>query len=172
MSISRRRFVVLAGVWGGASLMAACQGGVPATPQPAAGEAPRAAPASSGGPVQAIVLQGVDANTLDPQFRNSTPEFNINAHVFNFVNWRDPKSLKPIPEFAQELKLVDDTTWEMKIPARAKFHDGTPADAEALVFSLTRQAKLTIGGRPTVQGSTFGRLSAFDSAQALDATTI
>jgi peptide/nickel transport system substrate-binding protein len=117
-------------------------------------------------------LQGVDANTLDPQFRNATPESNINSHIFNFVNGRDAKSLKPVPEFAQELKLVDDTTWDITVPSGAKFHDGTPADAEALAFSLTRQAKLTLGGKPTVQGSTFGRLSAFDGAQVVDATTV
>jgi peptide/nickel transport system substrate-binding protein len=137
---TRRRFLILAGVWGGASLLAACQAGssaTPSKPQPqSTAEAPRttAPAASTSGSTQAIVLQGVDANTLDPQFRNATPESNINQHIFSFVNGRDAKTLKPIPEFAQELKLIDDTTWEMKIPSGAKFHDGTAADAEALAW--------------------------------------
>jgi peptide/nickel transport system substrate-binding protein len=140
--------------------------------KPAAEAKPAQAAPAIGSAGQVVIMQGVDANTLDPQFRNSTPEFNINAHIFNFHTWRDRQSLKSVPEFVQEWRLVDDTTWELKIPAGAKFHDGTPADAEAVKFSLTRQAKLQLGGKPTVQGSTFGRLSAFDSADVVDATTV
>src|SRR5690606_14501981 len=34
---------------------------------------------------QIVIMQGVDANTLDPLFRNATPEFTINAHVFDMM---------------------------------------------------------------------------------------
>ena len=194
--LDRRRFLRLIGLAGGAgsllALGAACQQ-APATPakpaeskpaeskpaeaaKPVAEAKPAAAPAQqapaatpSGG--QVVVMQGVDANTLDPAFRNATPEFNINAHVFDFHTWRDAKSLTIIPEFVREWKLVDDRTWELKIQGGAKFHDGSPADAEAVAFSLTRQAKQQIGGKPTIQG-TFGRLTSFDSAEAVDATTV
>ena len=120
---------------------------------------------------QVVIMQGVDANTLDPAFRNATPEFNINAHIFSFHTWRDPKTLKIVPEFVQEYKLVDDRTWEFKIQSGAKFHDGTPVDAEAVQFSVTRQAKQQIGGKPTIQG-TFGRLTSFDSAEVVNSTTV
>jgi peptide/nickel transport system substrate-binding protein len=120
---------------------------------------------------QVVVMQGVDANTLDPSFRNSTPESNINQHIFNTMLWRDAKSLKVTPEFVTEWKLVDDRTWDFKITTGARFHDGTAADAEAVAFSLTRYAKQTIGGKPTIQG-TFGRLTSFVSAQPVDATTV
>jgi peptide/nickel transport system substrate-binding protein len=115
--------------------------------------------------------QGVDANTLDPAFRNSTPEFNINAHIFNMLVWRDAASLKVVPELVTEWKLVDDRTCDFKITSGAKFHDGTAVDAEAVAFSLSRAAKQTIGGKPSIQG-TFGRLTSFTSAQAVDATTV
>src|SRR5919202_6308398 len=120
-SLSRRRLLHLFGLAVASpvalSLAAACQ------PAPAAGPAP-AAPAGGATPqpqqaapgtasaAQVVVLQGVDANTLDPAFRNSTPEFNINAHIFNTHTWRDASTLKIIPEFVQEWKLVDDLTWE------------------------------------------------------------
>jgi peptide/nickel transport system substrate-binding protein len=145
-----------------------------ATSAPAAGPKPTAAAqqapatASAG---QVIVLQGVDANTLDPSFRNSTPEFNINAHIFNTLTWRDAKTLKVTPEFVQSWNLVDDLTWEFKVVTGAKFHDGTPADAEAVAFALTRYAKKQIGGKPTIQG-TFTNLTGFDSASATDASTV
>jgi peptide/nickel transport system substrate-binding protein len=154
------------------SLLAACQPApsspapAPATPAPAKQAAPAAA--STG---QVVVLQGVDANTLDPAFRNSTPEFNINAHIFNMLLWRDSASLKVVPEFVTEWKLVDDHTWDFKITSGARFHDGTAVDAEAVAFSLTRAAKQTIGGKPSIQG-TFGRLTSFSSAAAVDATTV
>jgi len=117
-------------------------------------------------------MQGVDANTLDPSFRNSTPEFNINAHIFSMMTARDPKSLKIIPEFLQEWKLVDDLTWEFKIQPGAKFHDGTAIDAEAIAFSMTRYANKSIGGRPTIQGVSFTLQTGFESASPVDSTTV
>jgi peptide/nickel transport system substrate-binding protein len=162
------------------SVAAACQSTAPAattappnatTPGAAAGAAPaQQAPAASS-IAQVVVMQGVDANTLDPSFRNSTPEFNINAHIFNMMTWRDAKTLKITPEFVQSWTLVDDLTWDFKITSGAKFHDGTAVDAEAVAFSLTRYAKKQIGGKPTIQG-TFTNLTGFDSATPVDATTV
>jgi peptide/nickel transport system substrate-binding protein len=139
---------------------------------PASAAAPaQTAPGVSSGNRQVVVMQGVDANTLDPSFRNSTPEFNINSHIFNMMTWRDPASLNPTPELVQEWKLVDDLTWDFKIATGARFHDGSAVDAEAVAFSLTRIGKKTIGGKPTIQG-TFTTLTGFESATAVDASTV
>ena len=165
------------------SILAACQAPSPnapaasnATPAAAAqaGSTPNTqqAPATNAGSAgQVVVMQGVDANTLDPSFRNSTPEFNINAHIFSMMTWRDATSLKITPEFIQEWKLVDDLTWDFKIQQGAKFHDGSAIDAEAVAFAITRYAKKTIGGKPTIQG-TFTDLTGFQSATPVDATTV
>jgi peptide/nickel transport system substrate-binding protein len=195
---SRRQLLRAAAVMGATpaliSLAAACgPGAAPASaPAPTAASAPpSAAPAAAAAPTpaaaaptaaaqqapatastgQVVVLQGVDANTLDPSFRNSTPEFNINSHIFNTLTWRDAKTLKVTPEFVQSWGLVDDLTWDFKIVTGAKFHDGTPADAEAVAFALTRYAKKQIGGKPTIQG-TFTNLTGFESAKAMDASTV
>jgi peptide/nickel transport system substrate-binding protein len=175
--LSRRDLLRLGGATAALSVLAACQAAPSAPPpaatsaanQPAPQQAAPAAGTSSAG--QVIVMQGVDANTLDPSFRNSTPEFNINSHIFSMMTWRDAKSLKVIPEFIQEWKLVDDLTWDFKIQSGGKFHDGSNIDAEAVAFSITRYAKQTIGGKPTIQG-TFTTLSNFDSASAVDANTV
>src|SRR5688572_1172905 len=127
--VGRRRFLRLVALGGGtATLVAlgvACQQAPAAPPKPAESKpaetkpaapvAPAAKPTEAAKPAaetkpaqqapataaaaQVIVMQGVDANTLDPSFRNSTPEFNINAHVFNMHTWRDSKTLKVVPEF-------------------------------------------------------------------------
>jgi peptide/nickel transport system substrate-binding protein len=181
--LSRREALRLVGASAAISILAACQATPNAPAQPAPTQAttaqtplpvaqPTQAPATNAGSAgQVVVFQGVDANTLDPSFRNSTPEFNINAHVFSTMTWRDAKSLKVIPEFVQEWKLVDDLTWEFKVQQGAKFHDGTSIDAEAVAFSLTRFAKKTIGGKPTIQG-TFTNLTGFESATPVDASTV
>lgn len=167
--LSRRDVLRLVGLSAVVSIAAACQA-APAAPTPAAGGA-QAPAAGSGTAGQVVVLQGVDANTLDPSFRNSTPESNITEHIFSTMTWRDRKTLKVVPEFAQEWKLVDDLTWDFKIQQGAKFHDGTPIDAEAVAFSMTRYAKKTIGGKPSIQG-TFTDLTGFVSATPVDATTV
>ncbi|MBV9171695.1 MAG: hypothetical protein JOZ81_16615 [Chloroflexi bacterium] len=175
--LSRRDLLRLGGATAALSVLAACQA-APSAPAPSGGtaanqaapqQAAPAAGASSGG--QVVVMQGVDANTLDPSFRNSTPEFNINSHIFSMMTWRDANSLKVTPEFIQEWKLVDDLTWDLKIQSGGKFHDGTSIDAEAVAFSITRYAKQTIGGKPTIQG-TFGQLTGFESASPVDANTV
>jgi len=184
--LRRRDLLRLAGASAALSILAACQAAPSAPPAaptsaaaPAAGaggstpaaQSQQAPAASSGSASQVVVLQGVDANTLDPSFRNSTPEFNINSHIFSLMTWRDATSLKITPEFLTSWKLVDDLTWEFKIQSGGKFHDGTPIDAEAVAFSITRYAKKTIGGKPTIQG-TFSTLSNFESASAVDASTV
>src|SRR5579859_539882 len=174
-----RMVAVLAATPALVSVAAACQSAAPASTAPAnpSATSPAGAPApaqqapAASTIAQVVVMQGVDANTLDPSFRNSTPEYNINAHIFNMMTWRDGKTLKIIPEFLTSWNLVDDLTWDFKITSGAKFQDGTAVDAEAVAFSLTRIAKQTIGGKPTIQG-TFTNLTGFASATAVDASTV
>ena len=183
--LSRRQVLQLGLGSVAVSILAACQSAPAAAPPasataaapqlaatPVAATKPTQAPAAATGSVgQVVVMQGVDANTLDPSFRNSTPEFNINAHIFNHMTGRDAKTLKVTPEAVLEWKLVDDLTWDLKIQTGARFHDGTTVDAEAIAFSITRYAKKTIGGKPSIQG-TFTNLTGFESATPVDASTV
>lgn len=57
-----------------------------------------AAAASNKAPAgQAVILQGADVNFMDPEFRNSVPEFNINQHIFDTFLWQNGKTLKQEP---------------------------------------------------------------------------
>jgi peptide/nickel transport system substrate-binding protein len=174
--LNRRRFVAATGAAGAATFIAACGGGgdnKEASPaaQPQTGAATTAAGTQAAAkPTGTItVVQGVDANTLDPQFTNATPESTILNHVFDMILWRDAKTLKPIPGAAESFKSVDATTWEFKLRPNMKFHDGTPVDAEAVKFSLDRRATETLGGKPTVPR--IRRTISYDSTEVVDALT-
>src|SRR5579883_2471755 len=119
---------------------------------------------------QAIILQGADVNFMDPEFRNSVPEANINQHIFDTFLWQNGKTLKQEPWIIESWKSIDPLTWEFKVKSGAKFHDGSDVNADAVAFSLTRHAKAKIGGKPTI--ASFGKLINFDSASAVDATTV
>lgn len=175
MRISRRKAVQLAGV-GGAGLAAGVVVGCgddddeasPGATEPTkAGVQPTVAVVKPTGTV--TVVQGVDANTLDPQFSNATPEFTILYHVFAPILWRDAKTLKPVPWAAETFKNVDPLTWEFKLRPNMKFHDGTPVDAEAARFSLERWATETIGGKPTVPRPR--RTISYDKTEVVDTLT-
>jgi len=159
--LSRRQFLGLVGGSAVASALAACA--------PAQAPAPPAPTAPSGPRGEVTILQGVDANTLDPDFRNSVPEFNINAHIFDMFLWRDPKTLEPKPWIISEWRNVDDLTWEFKLVQGAKFHDGTPVDAEAAKFSIERHTKERVGGKPIVPA--LRRLINFDRVEVVDRYT-
>ncbi len=120
------------------------------------GATPEATSASSGGaggtevPEKLVVMQGVDANTLDPLLRNSTPEFNINLHVFDMFLKRDPKTLEIKPGIVEKWQNIDDNTWEFTLVKGAKFHNGDPVDSDAAIFSFDRANKKTVGDKPIV----------------------
>ncbi len=182
LGLNRRGFVRGGIAVGGgltAAWLAACGGGdtkeetrSTAAPAAGAGSAPQTAattgPAKPTGTV--TIVQGVDANTLDPSFVNATPETNINLHMFDTLLWRDPKTLKPVPRLATEFKNVDPLTWEFKLRPNAKFHDGTALDGEAVKFSMDRYAKEKIGEKVAVPR--IRRTMSYDKVEVVDATTI
>jgi peptide/nickel transport system substrate-binding protein len=117
-----------------------------------------------------VIMQGVDANTLDPLLRNSTPEFNINLHIFDMFLNRNSETLEIEPSIVEKWESVDDETWHFTLVDGATFHDGTPVNAEAAVFSFERAAKKTIGDKNIVQS--LATQIGFVSATAVDEKTV
>jgi len=143
--------------------------------KPAGTAAPSAAAATGGGGAaqptgQLVIMQGADVNYLDPDFRNSVPEANITFHIFDSFMRRNAQTLQPDPWIVTSLTQKDPTTFELKVRQGAKFHDGTPVDANAVAFSLLRHAKTKIGSQATK--SAFSVQVPVDSATATDATTV
>ena len=119
---------------------------------------------------EVVIMQGVDANTLDPLLRNATPEFTINVHVFDMMLDRDPETLEILPRIIKEWSVSDDDlTWEFKLVEGATFHNGDPVNAEAAVFSFERAARGQLGDQGIVQ-SIIGQIN-YESAEVVDEYT-
>ncbi len=84
-----------------------------------------------------VIAQGVDPTTLDPQWHEETPAYNVLLNMYDTLLFRD-KDLKIIPWLATSWKLVNPTTWEFKLRQGVRFHNGEEFDAEAAKFSLDR----------------------------------
>jgi peptide/nickel transport system substrate-binding protein len=118
---------------------------------------------------QLVLLQGVDSNTLDPLVRNSVPESTINRHVFDMMTNRNEETLEIEPNIVEDWTVVDDTTWEFKLVEGAEFHDGTPVNAEAAVFTVERSMQDTIGDSGRVHQ--FAPQNNVESAEVVDEYT-
>jgi peptide/nickel transport system substrate-binding protein len=82
---------------------------------------------------------GGNVTSIDPHFHNLAPNNNIASHIFDRLIHQDAQQ-RLAPGLATEWKALDDTTWEFKLRANVKFHDGSPFDAEDVVASIKRVA--------------------------------
>src|SRR6266540_1245213 len=94
-------------------------------------------PAEAAPQGKVVIAQGVDPTTLDPQWHEETPAYNVLLNIYDTLLFRD-KDLKIIPWLATSWKLVNPTTWELKLRQGVKFHNGEELDADAVKFSLDR----------------------------------
>src|SRR5207237_1100984 len=71
-----------------------------------------------------VIAQGVDPSSLDMMNQQETPASNVGAQIFDTLIERDA-NLKLVPSLASEMpKLVNPTTWEIKLRKGVKFHNG------------------------------------------------
>src|SRR5206468_12525943 len=75
--------------------------------------------------------------TLDPANHYSISSTSVLRHVY------DPlldvtNDDKFVPALAASWKAVDNTTWRFTLRKGVRFHDGTPFNAESVVFTLKR----------------------------------
>ncbi|MEN3384073.1 MAG: peptide/nickel transport system substrate-binding protein [Hyphomicrobiales bacterium] len=71
-----------------------------------------------------------------------TPNRNVLLHVYEPLVFQD-RYLKPIAGLAESWTVVDPTTWEFRLRAGVKFHDGLPLTASDVVFSVKRAQAIT-----------------------------
>src|SRR5262249_14761534 len=96
----------------------------------AAGAAARAGAAPGG---RVVIIQTVDAESMDPNVLRSAVGLNIGQQLQEGLTDR---ALKPL--LARSWKNVDDRTWEFELQSGVKFHNGEPFDAAAARYSFER----------------------------------
>jgi peptide/nickel transport system substrate-binding protein len=129
------------------------------------------APAGPAAPPETvIVLQGVDAVTLDPHQTSSLPEANILLHIYDTLTTYDD-NMKLIPGVAESFRNLpnDRSVWEFKLRPNVKFSNGEALDANAVKYSFERGMNPQIGrGNTTYLNNNLG----IREVRAVDPVTV
>jgi len=81
-----------------------------------------------------------DIVNLDPHnFRHRDTE-TVLRNIYDGLVTRGP-DMQPVPELAESITQIDDTTWEFKLRRGVKFHDGTEMTAHDVAFSINRYVR-------------------------------
>ncbi len=87
------------------------------------------------------VVQGADADTLDPQGTTTRGTLNIIlniAEALTKVTYSETGEPKVEPLLATSWKQLNDTTWQFKLRDGVQFSNGEPFDADAVKYSFGR----------------------------------
>ena len=89
-----------------------------------------------GGKTLRFSSQG-DYLSADPHATNEALTNSLNSHVFEALVSRGP-DLELRPALATHWRRTSPTTWIFHLRRNVRFHDGTPFDADDVVFSIAR----------------------------------
>lgn len=84
-----------------------------------------------------VVMQSADPNTLDPTQNRETPTFNALLNIYDALLFKNPDG-SFAPSLAVSWTATSDVTWEFTLREGVTFHDGTPFNAEAVVYTIER----------------------------------
>lgn len=82
-----------------------------------------------------VIAQGTDLTSLDPARHGTTSEMNYDNAVFDKLYIFDVQG-NPVPRLAVSHKMVNPTTWELKLRKGVRFHNGDPFTAADVKFSI------------------------------------
>ena len=84
--------------------------------------------------------RGTDSVGLDPALENDGESFKVCDNIYENLVTYEAGSTAVRPQLATSWTVTDDgLTWTFHLRADVRFHDSTPFDAQAMVFSLGRQ---------------------------------
>jgi len=108
-------------------------GGLALLPAMARAQAPQP---TSGGTLRVVIPFNPAA--LDPLTGRNNPDFNTLLMMFDALIGFDPQTLELQPMLATAWNFADPTTLVLDLRQGVEFHDGTPFNADAVVFHLQR----------------------------------
>lgn len=87
-----------------------------------------------------VVARASDATSLDPARASDIESLEVAEQVFGRLVRFAAGRLEPEPDLATSWTVSSDgLTWTFDLRPGVRFHDGTPFDADAVVFSFERQ---------------------------------
>jgi peptide/nickel transport system substrate-binding protein len=87
-----------------------------------------------------VVARSTDAVSLDPARTNDIESLEVAEQVYGRLVRFSAGRLEPVADLATSWTVSSDgTIWTFDLRPNVRFHDGTPVDAEAVVFSFERQ---------------------------------
>jgi peptide/nickel transport system substrate-binding protein len=86
-----------------------------------------------------VFAQSADAGTLDPALEESANSLQVISHFYEGLTDFEPGSTTPIPRLATSWEASEDgLEWTFHLQEGVTFHDGTPFNADAVVFNFER----------------------------------
>jgi len=86
--------------------------------------------------------RGGDSVGLDPALESDGESFKVCDNIYETLVTFGPETTEVVPGLALSWDVSEDgLTWTFRLRQDVLFHDGTPFDADAVVFSLERQFK-------------------------------
>ena len=87
-----------------------------------------------------VVARPTDAVSLDPARTSDIESLEVAEQVYGRLVRFSAGRLEPEPDLATSWTVSEDgTIWTFELRPGVRFHDGTPFDADAVVFSFERQ---------------------------------
>ena len=83
-----------------------------------------------------------DPQTMDPHAQNEGLTNSFNQQVYERLTARE-RTLEIVPALATEWRQTSPLSWRFKLRTGVKFHDGTPFNADDVVFSVKRAQAIT-----------------------------
>ncbi len=98
---------------------------------------PTEEPMEEGGTL--IFAQSADAGTLDPALETSANSLAPAFHIYEGLTQFEPGTTTPIPALATGWEASEDgIEWTFTLQEGVTFHDGTPFNADAVMFNFER----------------------------------
>lgn len=120
---------------------------------------------SGGGSDTLIAAVSTEPSTLDPQAVNDRSARIVTDNVFETLLIRDEKAAIQ-PYLATKYDRIDDTTWRFTLRTGVTFQDGSPFDADAVVYSIKRIIN------PDYDTQRTSYIEGIAGAQKVDASTV
>lgn len=87
-----------------------------------------------------VFVRGSDSVGLDPALETDGESFKVCDNIYETLVTYDKETTRVVPQLAHSWDVADDRlTWTFHLRTDVLFHDGTPFNARAMLFSLGRQ---------------------------------